>query len=623
MRSIPPVSWVLLALALLVSHGNFPQRQTVTPLPSLPSLGKENQEKTEKPGASIRGEKIEGNQEKGKPEKGGGKKKEKPTRQVREVISLDQRLSEFKDNLVQWGYGSLVSQVNLQLFPYHQLEEKLQGLTGMDFSLKPLPRLRIKVPGKNGARALDQVAAFYKRGENTIYFDPTIISEQEKEATYHEFFHSKGFFEERDLNEGFVEYLTVLTTGLPPARYGIRAFNVHNLAFIVGLVAPESINQENDSGENKTAASTEVIFGRGLALLARAFFQESLSPVISLLDRHQNKVGQRLLVYPFRSRDELGFVRMAVEAENFLQSFGYNLQEYPQAEITMDNFGFINFPLEFSSRVISLYGEILHGHPDSLLAPHLKVALGNLYLKSGKYREAAKAYEEVLISSPGAHFPVAVVQLNLSTCYQKQGEWRKALIALEEVSNSPRPFLRAKGRFLRADIYAQQKQIGKALRELRWIQTQKLNDDNHWYLANSYLESGKLLQKEKSYRSALKEFIEGIRKFPDSVTAVESRLKMGEVYEQLRLYSEARDIYLCLVRERPQFHWTNQARFKLGNLYFKVYRDRSTALKYFREVIQRAPFSSEAEESREISRKINLEGIAPSVPSKWNRHPAG
>ena len=117
MRSIPPVSWVLLVLALLVSHCNSPQRQTVTPLPSPPSLGKENQEKTANPGASIRGEKIGGNQEKGKPENR-EEKEEKPTRQVREVISLDQRLSEFKDNLVQLGYGSLVSQVNLQLFPY-------------------------------------------------------------------------------------------------------------------------------------------------------------------------------------------------------------------------------------------------------------------------------------------------------------------------------------------------------------------------------------------------------------------------------------------------------------------------------------------------------------------------
>ncbi|MBI2877239.1 MAG: hypothetical protein HYY20_10185, partial [Candidatus Tectomicrobia bacterium] len=152
------------------------------------------------------------------------------------ALSLEAILEELKVDLIRHRYGQLVERVDEQLFPYRQLEQKLGELTGISFRDKPLPRLKVhRFNGEGEAwDGPEEVAALYRREENTIYFDPSILIEREKEAIYHEFFHSKGHFVSPELNEGWVEYLTVLATGLPPARYGMRAFNVHNLVFLLG-----------------------------------------------------------------------------------------------------------------------------------------------------------------------------------------------------------------------------------------------------------------------------------------------------------------------------------------------------------------------------------------------------
>lgn len=570
--------------------------------------------------------------------------------EVEREVSLGTRLEELKVDLIRHNYGHLIEQIDEGLFPYRQLEQRLRELTGIDFQDKPLPRLRVRSFSGDGDSpwGLEEIAALYKREENAIYFDPSILAEREKEAIYHEFFHSKGYFAPGELNEGFVEYLTILATGLPPARYGIRAFNVHNLAFLVGRVASEAIRSpirllppeekgkerelldrllKRELGEAEGSASKGAlpngappsphrvgsslelekseVLKQGLSLMAAAFHRGSLAPLISWLNHQEPALGDRLLVQPFRAEEDgLESLRLALALEDGLNARGFGLQEWPEAELLLGNFGFISFSQELYPTVLDFCEKVLKTRPDSTLSPHLHVAMGNLYLKQGVPLKAKESYGRALEELGEDRFPKELVKLSLVACYRSLGLFPQALATLEELCRSQQSFLRAKAYFLRAEIYAQQKEYRKALRELYQLRSQPLGLHNAWYLANSYLEAGKLLAQGRSYQEALGELAAGIKRFPDAVAAVEAKLKIGEIYEKLRLYRQARDSYLWLVQERPLFHWATLARFRLGNLYLTVYRDRQVALKYFHEVILRAPFSQEAALSRKICQDL-------------------
>ncbi|MBI2876059.1 MAG: tetratricopeptide repeat protein [Candidatus Tectomicrobia bacterium] len=406
-----------------------------------------------------------------------------------------------------------------------------------------------------------------------------------------------------------MEYLTVLATGLPPARYGMRAFNVHNLVFLLGQLSARAGQDPYGRVLERPVAgpgglSREEVRRRGRFLMAQAFHGGSLARLIGWLNRQEPSLGERLLGEPFAAEDGLESFRLVLALEEGLKARGYGLQEWPQAELLLANFGFISLPPELYPSTLAFCEKALQTRPESVLVPHLWIVVGNLYRKQGIALKAKESYEKALAGLGEGRFPRELVQLELVGSYRSLGMLSEALAVLEELCHSRQSFLRAKACFLRVEIYAQQGRYAQALEELYRLRSQPLGPDGSWYLASSYLEAARLLLRQKSYPEALKELSEGIRRFPNAVMAVEARLRMGEVYEEMRRYQQARDTYLGLIQERPQFHWANQARFRLAHLYLKVYQDRQAALRYFREVIRQAPLSKEAESSRKICQEL-------------------
>lgn len=137
--------------------------------------------------------------------------------------------------------------------------------------------------------------------------------------------------------------------------------------------------------------------------------------------------------------------------------------------------------------------------------------------------------------------------------------------------------------------------------------------------ARQQLQYAESFEKKRDFKSALREYKKTIKRFPTSPEAATATFKMGICYEELDKPSKAFKAFQQVLEDYPAFPHPKevlQRQFAIARDYYhgkkrpfpliklRLFRARGAAIEYFNKIVETAPYSDLAAESKLLAAEL-------------------
>lgn len=523
-----------------------------------------------------------------------------------EEILLDAKTELKQNNKISSLYDieELISKININTFPFHNVDEFLESLGISAYSNK-IPKIVFEKFEDS------DVSGRYKDG--VMYTNPDTILLGIREGVIHEYIHSKGKFENQILNEGFVQYLTMNYIGTSIRSYSAEVYLIHNLAYILGYIK----NSRNNPKDSE-------LIKEGIKILAKAFNNNSINDIENILA--SNDETSTLIEKSFKN-DELDHLRFLFNIESYLKKKNTGLKEIRSFGIDASVFDYFDIGIgdnntlkgadrkklikEKRLEAIEELETLVEKNPEFESSLHFRIALGNLYLKEKDYEKTVKRLEEVIENKYNikTNFSNDILRLNLGFAYQKVNQPKKAIENYKKITSKSRhSFMIAKANYLIAQTYLETNEIDKAIKTYETLKNFKPFNEERFvmdYIIKSYYDLGDIYFKKREFDKSMKEFSTLIDLYPGSIEATEAVFKKGEIYEEIDDVENAITNYENLINKWPRFHISSLARIRLAEIFIEN-DEFDKAANYLSEVLHYHPNTQESDNAMRI-----LDTISP------------
>ncbi len=217
-------------------------------------------------------------------------------------------------------------------------------------------------------------------------------------------------------------------------------------------------------------------------------------------------------------------------------------------------------------KALEVYDRILQNYPDSLYSDYVQYRQGIALLKMGKIDAATLSFQTLRANFPKSKFLTDSLYY-LGVAYFKKNDWARTKEQVEsflkETSSSPElipeaHYILALSQYNLEDSAGALKTFDKIIRDFT---------DDPTLTQQSELGSAKALYKTGDAKEAVKKFKIIIYKYPQTETALNAMMWLGDYYLENSEFESAIDFYQQVIANFPNNKQLSLAHYKLGQAY--------------------------------------------------------
>lgn len=316
------------------------------------------------------------------------------------------------------------------------------------------------------------------------------------------------------------------------------------------------------------------------------------------------------------------------EYEEAARRFSKLLNDFPDSDLALQvrhKLGKSYFQGNNYPETIKVYQEFLEKYPEyqGKEIEEVYYLLGQAYLRSGKYKEAEEAFNNLLFLFPGFELASEVKYYNGLSLF-KENKYEEAIVQLKDLISETEIEDKKKeeAQYLLARCWLNLQEYSKAIENLESLKQFEVEDS---ILEKVSFDLGLAYSRQGDKEKAILEFQEFIEKYPQSELIKSAHFELGKDLYDLKKYKLAlselkkasTDEALYLrgkaskelgdqegeitvfeeLREKyPRSNFSQEAYFRLGNYYYNQKRYKE-ATEEFDKIVQFFPQSSLLSES--------------------------
>jgi tetratricopeptide (TPR) repeat protein len=256
-------------------------------------------------------------------------------------------------------------------------------------------------------------------------------------------------------------------------------------------------------------------------------------------------------------------------------------------------------------KAVKTYQELISLYPNNDLAVEARFRLALLYVKDGRWTEAAEEMNQVIRQSTRGYL-VVEARIELGELYLHLKNYPKAIEHYEWVTKNHPQHPSVKRAYLGMEEgFRSLGKIDQAEKILKELLASFSQDDVRF---EGQLRLGTLYFIQKKFGDAVAAFSVAVRS-PEERVASQAQFKLGEAYLEAGNRESALAELSKVVYLYPQYpDLTEEALLKLGDLYFQE-KKMSEARQIYNKLLERSKKEDRREAARKMLDQIDQRGI--------------
>lgn len=216
-------------------------------------------------------------------------------------------------------------------------------------------------------------------------------------------------------------------------------------------------------------------------------------------------------------------------------------------------------------KAIAIYDRILKDYPDSIYTDYIQFRQGIALLKLNRIDAATLSFKTLQSNFPNSKY-LNDLKYYLAVAYFKKEDWGQAIHYIQEYLNLlPSSDFNSEAHYILAFSYFQSNDYEKAIQEFQQLLRDYPNEKTLTRI--SELHIAKCLFHLGQEKEALENFKIVIAKYPESETAHEALLWLGDYYLKKANYEKATEYYIQFLKNFPGSDKVDNVNFELGQIY--------------------------------------------------------
>ncbi|TYP91674.1 Tfp pilus assembly protein PilF [Fodinibius salinus] len=246
-----------------------------------------------------------------------------------------------------------------------------------------------------------------------------------------------------------------------------------------------------------------------------------------------------------------------------VKTFRKFLRIYPQSQFSQQsqyNIAYIYLNTENYSRAVEEFQTVINKYPNTSWAARAQYNIGDAYYNAGDYEKAISSYKEVMEKYPESEYIIEAVN-GIQYAQLSGGKADSSSAVLEDfLADNPRSSMADRLRFRQADTRMQTGDYKGAIKEfqqyLRITNSEELQPDAHFNLANAYEKTGQVEKAVQEYQIIVSDF-------PNSERSSSALTSLGAIASRRGNYQQSFDYFKQLSQKGAKYQ--QEANIGMGN----------------------------------------------------------